>query len=330
MLCFILLTGSCAGISPLHALAEQQPPAGSSPGHASPRWRGPAWDPDPGDAAGAGGANPRRAGAGGAGVRSPGGAPLAKRGAWGRPWAATGGRAPGCPRGGVDGRWQCCTGAGPASPAARPRQRRWGARGPLRLLIPSNKDPWAAPFPPSQRPPGIAPRLPLGQERQRSPRQHSRRDGGPGASPGTPWVLRPPSPCSEDAGSIERVGRVVCMAALVPSELQEQEVALRSPVTPVERDVAGRRGPERGAGAFGNRSTRPKAPPGGESPILAPLPGQGLRVPPALPAQEQGGRNGLRGTFRKERACRQERFLSQGFSFFKSSFEGGEFGGEES
>lgn len=153
-------------------------------------------------------------------VRSPGGDPLAKRGAWGRPWAATGGRAPGCPRGGVDGRWQCCTGAGPASPAARPRQRQWGAHGPLRLLIPSNKNPWAAPFPPLQRPPGIAPWLPPGQDRQRSPHQHSCRDGGPGASPGgvgwPRWVLRPPSPCSEDAGSSEGMGRVVCMAALAP------------------------------------------------------------------------------------------------------------------
>lgn len=107
-------------------------------------------------------------------------------------------------------------------------------------------------------------------------------------------------------------------------------MALQSPVTPVERDVAGHCGPERGAGAFGNRSTQPKAPPAGESPILAPLLGQWLRVPPALPAPEQGRRNGLRGTFREERACRQERFLSQGFAFFKSSFEGGEFGGEES
>lgn len=60
LLCFILLIGSCAGISPLHALAEQRPPVVSSTGHASPRWRGPAWDLDPGDAAGAGGVNPRR------------------------------------------------------------------------------------------------------------------------------------------------------------------------------------------------------------------------------------------------------------------------------
>lgn len=54
---------------------------------------------------------------GGTGVRSPSGDPLAKGGLRG---AATGGRAPGCPRGGVDGRWQCCTGAGPRVPSRSP------------------------------------------------------------------------------------------------------------------------------------------------------------------------------------------------------------------
>lgn len=55
---FILLIGSCVAISPFRARREQRLAAGSSAGHANPRWcrgagsplcwRGPAWEPDTG------------------------------------------------------------------------------------------------------------------------------------------------------------------------------------------------------------------------------------------------------------------------------------------
>lgn len=156
------------------------------------------------------------------------------------------------------------------------------------------------------------------------------------------WVLRPPSPCSEGAGSIDPMGRAPCTA--------------RSSVGPLgaagARDVPAKSfyplrnkgsfcillgvqpSPEEGRGRSPwsraqsecpwDRSIQPETPPAGKSLVPAPL----LGVTPAPSPRGCWHRRRaeglvLRGHARERKIFEQERFLSQGFSFSKSSFEGG-------
>ena len=198
-------------------------------------------------------------------------------------------------------------------------------------------------------PPGIAPRLPPGRDRPR-PRHPAggtaaaeERDVGPRAARGgvgrPRGVLQPPSPCSEDAGSPERVGRVVCTARSrvgprgaagargVPAKpFYPLRNKGSSCVLPGAQPGPGHRSPEHGPGAFGDRSIQPKTPPAGKSPVPAPLPGV---TPAPSPQCRRHGRRAeglvLGGHVPEGKVFEQERFLSRGFSFSISSFEGGRF-----
>lgn len=247
-------------------------------------------------------------------------------GAVGMPWGAVGAVGTvGCPHGGVDGRWQCCTGAALAPGCGAS----WQVAAVMNC---SCSEPRAARRPAVTAGARIALRLPWVGTGGISHGQALARPcwGASGLQPLLPAarVLEG----AEEALRTQAGSSVRPMAVSVPWERQERERSLQSPFIPLEikaflcppggqpSHAAGRRGPEHGPGPLGITTPRPKQPPR-EEPGPSSTTGVTLALSPRLV---------LRGHVHKGKGFQQQRFLSQGISFSKSSFEGGECGVEES